>query len=157
LLDGAPAAFARHQLVALARPGPDDDRLEQPVGGDRVLELLEGGGIEGAAGLVAIGPDLGDGQLPQRALALGFFDRDPQQGLEPAAQAALALRSAQGRASSVGIRVASMLSADVRFTVRVISSSATLRYVCAPIEPMSYSRIGLPKLGASASLTFLGI
>jgi len=68
-LEGAPAAFARDELVFVAVLA-DDDGLKKALGGNAVGEFLQLGGREIAAGLRGAGDDAGDGDFNEAGQSL---------------------------------------------------------------------------------------
>lgn len=89
---GAESAFAGDQLVACSGwCGADGDGLEESAGSEARLELGEFFGSELLSRLVGVGTDLGDGELPEGALVLGFCGcggLGGDEGFQSAAEAA---------------------------------------------------------------------
>src|SRR3989442_1171287 len=81
-----PLAGDQLEAVVTARDGAHHDGLQQTGLADGGLELFERRGVDVPARLVGIGADVGDRQLYETPLALGFLARRPQQGFEAPAE-----------------------------------------------------------------------
>src|SRR5207244_10940372 len=116
---------------------------------NRCRELLERGRINVAARLIGIGANVGDGELDQTALALGFFASGSQQGFEaPAETTATSKRFRHAGTSGSGSAAGGVggAGAEAPRSPRRISAGATARWLFAPTGGPSYSRIGFPTL-----------
>ena len=105
---GAPATLARDEFVSRIAPA-DDDRHQHAILGDRGLEFVEGGFVEGLARLEWVGGDRGDRNFAQ--LVLGRRDGDgrvAQQRAEAAPETAFGLAHAWTPIGSSSSRATAM-------------------------------------------------
>src|SRR5438876_1040972 len=81
-----PLAGDQLEAAVAAGNGAHHDGLQQTGLTNGGLELVERRGVDVAARLVGVGADVGDRQLHETPLALGFLARGPQQGFEAPAE-----------------------------------------------------------------------
>jgi hypothetical protein len=68
-LRGSPASFTGDEFIPAGWAGSDDDRLQDAALADRLSQCGERGFLEVLAGLVGVGVDLVEREVPQPALS----------------------------------------------------------------------------------------